>query len=170
MPKAPTPRPLRQPGHPSRFSSVPGDSPLITILLVEDSEADIELALRGLQRAKLQNRILTVRDGADALAFLRREAPHQDAPRPDLVLLDLNLPKLDGRAVLKAIREDPGLRELPVVVLTASESDEERFAAGAADAFMTKPVDFVQLAKIVGVIADLGWSIVHLSRLSSQRT
>jgi len=149
---------------------VPGDSPLITILLVEDNETDIELALRGLKRAKLQNRILTVRDGVEALTFLRREAPHQHAPRADLVLLDLNLPKLDGRAVLASIREDPGLRDLPVVVLTASDSDQERFAAGAADAFMTKPVDFEQLAKIVGMIADLGWSIVNVSRLSSKQT
>jgi len=148
---------------------VPGDSPLITILLVEDNEADIELALRGLERAKLQNRILTVRDGVEALAFLRREAPHQHAPRPDLVLLDLNLPKLDGRAVLVAIREDRGLRDLPVVVLTASDSDQERFAAGAADAFLTKPVDFGQLTKIVEMVADLGWSIVKLSRLGSQQ-
>ena len=148
---------------------MPGDSPLITILLVEDNEADIELALRGLERAKLQNRILTVRDGVEALAFLRREAPHQHAPRPDLVLLDLNLPKLDGRAVLVSIREDPGLRELPVVVLTASDSDQERFAAGAADAFLTKPVDFGQLTKIVEMVADLGWSIVKLSRLGSQQ-
>ena len=146
-----------------------GDSPLITILLVEDNEADIELALRGLERAKLQNRILTVRDGVEALAFLRRQAPHQHAARPDLVLLDLNLPKLDGRAVLVAIRQDRGLRDLPVVVLTASDSDQERFVAGAADAFLTKPVDFGQLAKIVEMVADLGWSIVSRSRLSSQQ-
>src|SRR3989442_7875250 len=153
-----------------RITGMVGSSNPITILMVEDSEEDIELTLRGLRRAKLQNRILTVRDGVEALAFLRREAPHQDAPRPDLVLLDLNLPKLDGRAVLVSIREDPGLRELPVVVLTASDSDQERFAAGAADAFMTKPVDFGQLARIVAMIADLGWSIVNLSRLSSKET
>jgi len=143
-----------------------GDSSPITILLVEDSEEDIELTLRGLERAKLQNRIWTVRDGVEALAFLRREAPYQDVLRPDLVLLDLNLPRLDGREVLVRIREDPRLRELPVVVLTVSDSEQERSTARAADAFMTKPVDFQQLAKLVQMITGLGWSIVKLSRES----
>ncbi len=143
-----------------------GDSSPITILLVEDSEEDIELTLRGLERAKLQNRIWTVRDGVEALAFLRREAPYQDVLRPDLVLLDLNLPRLDGREVLVRMREDPRLRELPVVVLTVSDSEQERSTARAADAFMTKPVDFQQLAKLVQMITGLGWSIVKLSRES----
>ena len=83
-----------------------GASTPITILMVEDSEEDIELTLRGLERAKLQNRIWTVRDGVQALAFLRREAPYQDAPRPDLILLDLNLPKLDGREALARFYRD----------------------------------------------------------------
>jgi len=145
-----------------------GASTPITILMVEDSEEDIELTLRGLERAKLQNRIWTVRDGVQALAFLRREAPYQDAPRPDLILLDLNLPKLDGREVLARMREDPRLRELPVVVLTASDSEQERSTVRAADAFMTKPVDFQQLAQLVRMIAGLGWSIVKLSREGAQ--
>jgi len=136
--------------------------------MVEDSEEDIELTLRGFERAKLQNRIWTVRDGVQALAFLRREAPYQDAPRPDLILLDLNLPKLDGREVLARMREDPRLRELPVVVLTASDSEQERSTVRAADAFMTKPVDFQQLANLVRMIAGLGWSIVKLSREGAQ--
>lgn len=140
----------------------------IAILLVEDSEADIELTLRGLARAKLQNRIWSVRDGAEALAFLRREPPHQEAPRPDLVLLDLNLPHLDGREVLARIRADPQLRELPVVVLTGSDSEQEHLAASAADAFVTKPVDFAQLAKLVQMIAGLGWAIVKLSRAGAR--
>jgi len=145
-----------------------GASTPITILMVEDSEEDIELTLRGLERAKLQNRIWTVRDGVQALAFLRREVPYQDAPRPDLILLDLNLPKLDGREVLARMREDPRLRELPVVVLTASDSEQERSTVRAADAFMTKPVDFQQLANLVRMIAGLGWSIVKLSREGAQ--
>ncbi len=144
-----------------------GSSP-IAILLVEDNEGDIALTLRGLERAKLQNRIWIVRDGVEALAFLRHQAPYQEAPRPDLVLLDLNLPKLDGRDVLVSIREDPLLRDLPVVVLTASESEQERLAARAADAFMTKPVDFQQLAKLVQMVSDLGWSIVKVSRVSAR--
>ena len=145
-----------------------GASTPITILMVEDSEEDIELTLRGLERAKLQNRIWTVRDGVQALAFLRREVPYQDAPRPDLILLDLNLPKLDGREVLARMREDPRLRELPVVVLTASDSEQERSTVRAADAFMTKPVDFQQVANLVRMIAGLGWSIVKLSREGAQ--
>ncbi len=145
-----------------------GSSNPITILMVEDSEEDIELTLRGLERAKLQNRIWTVRDGVEALAFLRREAPYEAAPRPDLLLLDLNLPKLDGRDVLLRIREDPHLRELPVVVLTVSESEQERLAVRAADAFLTKPVNFEQLAKLVQMITDLGWSIVKVSRASAE--
>src|SRR5712691_4626389 len=118
-----------------------GSSNPITILMVEDSEEDIELTLRGLERAKLQNRIWTVRDGVEALAFLRREAPYEAAPRPDLVLLDLNLPGLDGRDVLLRIREDPHLRGLAVVVLTASDEEREHLAALAADELLTKPVE-----------------------------
>src|SRR2546426_3089746 len=106
----------------------------------------------------------SVRDGVEALAFRRREAPYEAAPRPDLLLLELNLPKLDGRDVLLRIREDPHLRELPVVVLTVSESEQERVAVRAADAFLTKPVNFEQLAKLVQMITDLGWSIVKVSR------
>ena len=152
----------------SNIGGMSGASTPITILMVEDSEEDIELTLRGLERAKLQNRIWTVRDGVQALAFLRREAPYQDAPRPDLILLDLNLPKLDGREVLARMREDPRLRELPVVVLTASDSEQERSTVRAADAFMTMPVDFQQLANLVRMIAGLGWSIVKLSREGAQ--
>jgi two-component system response regulator len=155
-------------GRRRNIGGMAGGSSPIAILLVEDSEADIELTLRGLARAKLQNRVWSVRDGVEALAFLRRETPHQEAPRPDLVLLDLNLPKLDGREVLARIRADPRLRELPVVVLTASDSEREQLAASAADAFMTKPVDFQQVAKLVQMIAGLGWSIVKLSREGAQ--
>src|SRR2546425_6054739 len=91
-------RTLASKSGPFRITGMVGSSNPITILMVEDSEEDIELTLRGLERAKLQNRIWTVRDGVEALAFLRREAPYEAAPRPDLLLLDLNLPKLDGRS------------------------------------------------------------------------
>src|SRR2546422_10772969 len=161
-------RTLASKSGPFRITGMVGSSNPITILMVEDSEEDIELTLRGLERAKLQNRIWTVRDGVQALAFLRRETPYQDAPRPDLILSNLNRPKLDGREVLARMREDPRLRELPVVVLTVSDSEQERSAVRAADAFMTKPVDFQQLAKLVRMIAGLGWSIVKLSREGAQ--
>ena len=139
-----------------------GASSPINILLVEDSPDDAVLTLRALRRAKLQNHVWTVQDGLDALAFLRADPPHQDVPRPDLVLLDLNLPKLDGRDVLLRIREDTKLRTLPVVVLTASDKEQERLAAIGADAFLTKPVDFERLGWVVRVIANFGWAIVKL--------
>ena len=132
----------------------------INILFVEDNPDDAELTLRALQRAKVQNRVWTVSDGVDALAFLRGQPPHQDAPRPDLVLLDLNLPGLDGRDVLLRIREDPELRGLAVVVLTGSDEEQEHLAALAADAFLTKPVDLERLGWLVRIMANLGWAIV----------
>lgn len=134
----------------------------INILLVEDDPSDVELTRRALARAKVQNRIWVVADGAEALAFLRREAPHQGVPRPDLVLLDLKLPNLDGRDVLLRIREEPRWRALPVVVLTASDSEHERLATLAADAFLTKPVDFARLGDVIRKIGGLGWAIVKV--------
>jgi CheY-like chemotaxis protein len=134
----------------------------INILLVEDSPDDAALTLRALRRAKLQNHVWTVQDGLEALAFLRGEPPHRGASRPDLVLLDLNLPKLDGRDVLLRIREDTRLHTLPVVVLTASDQEQERLAAIGADAFLTKPVDFERLGWVVRVIANFGWAIVKV--------
>jgi len=134
----------------------------INILLVEDSPDDAALTLRALRRAKLQNHVWTVQDGLEALAFLRGEPPHRGASRPDLVLLDLNLPKLDGRDVLLRIREDARLHTLPVVVLTASDQEQERLAAIGADAFLTKPVDFERLGWVVRVIANFGWAIVKV--------
>ena len=132
----------------------------INILLVEDNADDAELTLRALARAKVRNQVWTVTDGVDAVAFLRGEPPHHDVPRPDLVLLDLNLPRLDGRDVLLRIREDPRLRDVAVVVLTASDQEQEHLAALAADAFLTKPVDLERLGWLVRVMANLGWTIV----------
>jgi len=105
-----------------------------------------------------------VGDGVDALAFLRREGPHRGVPRPDLVLLDLLLPNLDGRDVLMRIREEPRWQALPVVVLTASDAEHEQLAALAADGFLTKPVDFVRLEAVIRGIAGLGWAIVKTAR------
>ena len=142
---------------------VRGPTP-INILLVEDDPNDVELTRRGLQRAKLQNRVWVVGDGVEALAFLRREGPHRGVPRPDLVLLDLKLPILDGRDVLMRIREEPRWQTLPVVVLTASDAEHEQLAAVAADGFLTKPVDFVRLETVIRGIAGLGWAIVKTAR------
>src|SRR5690242_7643868 len=140
---------------------VRGPTP-INILLVEDDPSDVELTRRGLQRAKLQNRVWVVGDGAEALAFLRREDPHRGVPRPDLVLLDLKLPGLDGRDVLMRIREEPRWEALPVVVLTGSDAEHEQLAALAADGFLTKPVDFARLSEVILRIAGLGWAIVRV--------
>ena len=142
---------------------VRGPTP-INILLVEDDPSDVELTRRALQRAKLQNRVWIVGDGVDALAFLRREGPHHGVPRPDLVLLDLLLPNLDGRDVLMRIREEPRWQALPVVVLTGSDAEHEQLAALAADGFLTKPVDFARLEAVIRGIAGLGWAIVKTAR------
>ena len=139
---------------------VRGPTP-INILLVEDDPSDVELTRRALQGAKLQNRVWMVGDGVEALAFLRREGPHRGVPRPDLVLLDLKLPNLDGRDVLMRIREEPRWQRLPVVVLTASDAEHEQLAALAADGFLTKPVDFARLEAAIRRIAGLGWAIVR---------
>src|SRR5436853_6116803 len=112
-------------------SMVRGPTP-INILLVEDDPSDVDLTRRALQRAKLQNRVWIVADGVDALAFLRREGPHRGVPRPDLVLLDLKLPNLDGRDVLMRIREEPRWQGLSGVVLTASDADPEQLSDLAA--------------------------------------
>ena len=130
------------------------------ILLVEDDPSDVELTRLALQRAKLQNRMWIVTDGEQALAFLRREGPHRGVPRPDLVLLDLRLPNLDGRDVLMRIREEPRWERLPVIVLTASDAEHDQLAALAADGFLTKPVDFARLEEVIRGIAGLGWAIV----------
>src|SRR5438552_15832980 len=124
-------------------SMVRGPTP-INILLVEDDPSDVDLTRRALQRAKLQNRVWIVADGVDELAFLRREGPHRGVPRPDLVLLDLKLPNLDGRDVLMRIREEPRWQGLPGVVLTASDAEPEQLAALAPDRLLTKPADFAR--------------------------
>ena len=130
------------------------------ILLIEDDPNDVELTRRALQRAKLQNRLWIVTDGEQALAFLRREGQHRGVPRPDLLLLDLRLPLLDGRDVLLRIREEPRWRRLSVIVLTASDAEQEQLATLAADGFLTKPVDFARLEEAIRGIAGLGWAIV----------
>ena len=140
-----------------------GDSSAINILLVEDEENDAMLTIRALEQARVQNLIWTVHDGVEALAFLRREPPHEEVPKADLVLLDLNLPRLDGRDVLLRLREDAVFRQLPVIVLTSSDQEHERLATLAADGFLSKPVDFERLGRALRTIPNLGWAIVKLN-------
>jgi len=113
---------------------------------------------------KLTNRLHVVQDGADAMAFLRREGEYASAPRPDLVLLDLNLPRMDGREVLEAIKTDPSLANIPVVVLTTSEAEEDvlRSYSLHANAYVTKPVDFERFIDVVRQIDDFFVSVVRL--------
>jgi CheY-like chemotaxis protein len=134
------------------------------VLLVEDSEDDVELTLEALAESRVHMDIHVVSDGIDAMAFLRREGEYRDKPRPDLILLDLNLPRMDGREVLKAIREDPFLTDLPVVVLTTSESEDDIRKAYTlhANCYISKPVDFLQFTDIVKKIEGFWLQLVKL--------
>ena len=140
------------------------DASLIQILLVEDSLADIELTLEALEEAKVANEVNVVRDGAEAVDYLRRRGAHAYAARPDLVILDLNLPKLSGQEVLADLKGDPCLRRIPVAVLTTSsaEADVVRSYDLGANCYLTKPVDVQQFLKVVQSIEDFWFGVVRL--------
>ena len=139
---------------------------LMHILLVEDSLPDIELTLEALSEAKVANQVTVARDGAEALAHLRREGDASDAPRPDLVILDLNLPKVDGHEVLAAMRADPDLRRIAVAVLTtsSSEADVVRTYDLGANCYLTKPVDLQQFMRVIQAVDDFWLGMVRLPR------
>ena len=136
----------------------------IEILLVEDNPGDVRLTQEALGEAKVRNNLAVARDGVEALSYLRREAPFEDAARPDLVLLDLNLPRKDGREVLAEIKADPELRRLPVVVLTTSSAEKDVLESYNlyANCYITKPVDLDQFVSIVSSIEDFWLTIVKL--------
>ncbi len=136
----------------------------VEILLVEDSPGDVRLTREALKESKILNHISVVGDGVEALSFLRREGDHDGAARPDVVLLDLNLPKKDGREVLAEIKGDPGLKRIPVVILTTSQAEEDilRTYDLHANCYITKPVDLDQFMKVVRAIEDFWLSIVKL--------
>ncbi|MHA2295425.1 MAG: response regulator [Candidatus Hodarchaeales archaeon] len=136
----------------------------INILLVEDNPGDVRLTQEALNESKLGNDLHVVKDGVEALAFLRREGVYSDVPRPDLILLDLNLPKKDGREVLEVIKEDDNLRSIPVVVLTASKAEEDVLKTYNlhANCYITKPIDFTQFTKVVSSIKEFWFTIVKL--------
>ena len=136
----------------------------IEVLLVEDNPGDVRLTREALRDGKVHNNLSVAPDGVEALAFLRREGKYQDAPRPDVILLDLNLPKKDGREVLEEIKADPGLRNIPVVILTSSEAERDIAQAYAlhANCYVTKPVDLDQFIHVVRSIEDFWFSIVKL--------
>ena len=138
----------------------------IEILLVEDDPGDVLMTREALEDSKVINNLHVVDNGEEAVAFLRREGGNTEAPRPDLVLLDLNLPRLDGREVLAQIKNDPDLRRIPVVVLTTSEAEEDvlRSYDLHANAYVTKPVDFESFAKVVRQVDDFFISVVRLPK------
>ncbi|MFG3439048.1 response regulator [Nonomuraea sp. NPDC047897] len=136
----------------------------IEVLLVEDDQGDILLTREAFELNKLRNRLHVVNDGEQAMTFLRRQDAHKDAPRPDLILLDLNLPRMDGMEVLREIKDDPDLRTIPVVILTTSEAEEDILQGYRlhANAYVAKPVDFDAFIRVVRQIDDFFVSVVKL--------
>jgi CheY-like chemotaxis protein len=136
----------------------------IEILMVEDNPGDVRLTREALKDHKVWNRLHVVEDGVAALDFVYRRAPHEKAPRPDLILLDLNLPRKDGREVLATIKGDPDLKTIPVVILTTSQAEEDVVRAYnlSANCYVTKPVDFEQFTRIVRAIEQFWLTVVTL--------
>ncbi|MEE6274044.1 response regulator [Georgenia wangjunii] len=139
---------------------------MIEVLLVEDDPGDVLMTQEAFADYKVANRLTVVSDGESAMAYLRKEGEHAGAPTPDLILLDLNLPRMDGREVLAELKEDPALRRVPVVVLTTSEAEEDilRSYDLHANAYVTKPVDFDRFIDVVRKIDDFFVSVVRLPR------
>jgi two-component system, chemotaxis family, response regulator Rcp1 len=136
----------------------------IEILLVEDNPGDVRLTQEALKEGKVRNHLSHVDDGAKAVDFLFRRPPYQAAPRPDLILLDLNLPRVDGREVLRRIKAEVSLRSIPIVVLTTSQADEDVFKAYDlhVNCYITKPIDLSQFLTVVKAIEDFWLTIVKL--------
>lgn len=136
----------------------------IEILMVEDNPGDVRLTLEALKEGKVRNNLHTVADGEEAMKFLRRQDNYAKAPRPDLILLDLNLPKKNGREVLAEIKADPDLKRIPVVILTVSEAEQDIIKSYNlhANCYITKPVNLEQFIQVVRSIEDFWLSIVML--------
>jgi CheY-like chemotaxis protein len=139
---------------------------VVDVLLVEDDPGDVLMTREAFEHHKIRNKLHVVADGVEALQFLRREGEHAEAPRPGLVLLDLNLPRKDGREVLAEIKSDEALRSIPVVVLTTSEAEEDilRSYDLHANAYVTKPVDFDRFIDVIRQIDDFFVTVVKLPR------
>ena len=136
----------------------------IEILLVEDNPGDIRLTEEALRDAKVRNNMSVARDGLEGLTFLRREDEYADAPKPDLILLDLNLPRMDGRELLSLIKGDEKLKRIPIVILTTSDAEQDVLTSYDlhANAYITKPVDFEQFIAVVKTIEEFWLEIVLL--------
>lgn len=142
----------------------PGSVRLVELLLVEDNPGDIRLTQEAFREGGMTNTLHVVKDGVDAMAFLRREGKHRNAPRPDLILLDLNLPKKDGREVLQDIKADEDLMRIPVVVLTTSQAEEDVLKSYDlnANCYISKPVEFEKFLQVVQMIENFWLGIVTL--------
>lgn len=134
----------------------------ITILLAEDNPGDVKLTEKALEKGQIQNTLHVVTDGVEAMQFLKREGEYADAPRPDLILLDLNMPRKSGREVLEELQAFESLRRIPVVVLTSSEAEQDIIDSydRYANAYLTKPVDFDGFADIVRRIEEFWFTVV----------
>jgi chemotaxis family two-component system response regulator Rcp1 len=143
----------------------------IEILLVEDNPGDVRLTQEALKDAKVLNKVYVVRDGVETMAFLRQQGKYADAVRPDLILLDLNLPKKDGREVLAEIKEDTDLKRIPVVVLTVSKAEEDIIKSYElhANCYITKPVDLDRFLEVVKAVEDFWLTVVKLPPNGSKR-
>ncbi|MFZ0035472.1 MAG: response regulator [Sedimentisphaerales bacterium] len=143
--------------------NIPENKP-IEILLVEDSPSDTTLTIEALKAGKVSNRLNYVEDGVEAMAYLKRQGKYKNATRPDLIILDLNLPRKDGREVLAELKNDPALRIIPIIVLTTSHSDQDilRSYELNANCYITKPVDFEHFIVVVKSIENFWLSIVTL--------
>jgi len=137
---------------------------VVDVLLVEDDDGDVLMTREAFEHHKIRNNLHVVQDGEEALQFLHREGPYADAPRPGLILLDLNLPRRDGREVLAELKADPELRVIPVVVLTTSEAEEDilRSYTLHANAYVSKPVDFDRFIDVIRQIDDFFVTVVKL--------
>jgi CheY-like chemotaxis protein len=136
----------------------------VDILLVEDNPGDVRLTKEALKDAKVLNEIYVARDGVEAMEFLNKQGSFAEAPTPDLILLDLNLPRKDGREVLAEIKEDPMLKRIPVVILTTSKAEEDIIKTYNlhANAYITKPVDINRFVEIMHALEEFWFTIVKL--------
>lgn len=144
----------------------------VEILLVEDNPGDVRLTREGLKEGKMRNVLHVVEDGVEALAFLQREGKYSEAPFPDLILLDLNLPRKDGRELLADIKNDEALKRIPVVILTTSKANEDIIKTYDlhANCYVTKPVDLDQFISVVKSIEDFWFTVVKLPNADEEET
>ena len=138
----------------------------VEILLVEDDSDDALLTMEALKDSKIANHVSVVSDGLEAMSFLRREGKYAASPRPDLILLDLNMPKMDGREVLAEVKKDPHLMDIPIVILTTSGAEQDILKSYRlhANCFITKPVDLEQFSTVVKTVENFWFNVVKLPR------